>query len=211
MKILTLILFFVFTSFAQTARQLPVTVNSLTELQNYDGDFNSVIILVGKDSRDDGKGGIFRFDMNSTEAEDTAYMRVIKPNSVATGRWKRINTKIEVLPHGILLDNQGVKTFYASTVTDANGEVTLNLTRENTSTGTAFCQEIKYNDARSTVVATSVSSAVQSYVKNTTANLKQSTYGFYRANALTITLGLVYNPCASVGAGVPVQFRVECI
>ena len=212
----TLILFFClflfsFSVFAQSTKQLPIIVNTLAELQSYDGATDVVLIMVGATSRDDGRGGIYRFDMSSTESEDLVYLRVVKPANMTTGRWKRINSKVEVYPHGTLVINQNVKTFYAQATTDASGEITLNLTKENTAGGTAIFSEVWFNDSRANVTATTISNAIQSYVKNTSANLKTTTHGYYKANALTITLGLVYSPFTSVGAGVQVQFRVEGI
>ena len=107
-----------------------------------------------------------------------------------------------------MVNNGGVKTLYASGITDSSGGIQLYLTDDGTATGNALFAEIWRNTSQCTQPATGPSTAVQSYVKALSADLKSTTHGFYKANAVTVTLGLVYAPFAAVGAGIPAQFEI---
>lgn len=181
-------------------------MGSLKDSPTKDG---SVVFLVAKNAVGDNLGGFYRWDPTSTLAEDAQFMNVIKSNFTNTGRWIRIFQKVKVYPHGILVNNGGVRTFYAPGITNAGGEVSINLTEDNTPTGTPLFTEVWLNQSKATTESTSVSNSVQSYVKSTTADLKQTTHGYYKPNAVTITVGLLFNPVAAVGAGVNVQFKIE--
>lgn len=185
--------------------------DTLAEMQAAQVAAGAVALIVGRANATDGEGGFYRFDSAMSGTEDVTFGTQLISTRTAAGRWVRIFQRTKTLPHGILVMNGGVKTFYAPGVTNSAGEVTLNLTTDNTPTGPAIFTEIWFNAARAMAPAESVSNAVQNYVKNQTANLKSTTHGFYRANALNLVLGLLYNPFASTGAGVPVQFRVEGI
>ena len=166
------------------------------------------VFLAGKNAVGDNLGGFYRWDEAATGAEDAAYMNIVPSSRSATGRWRRIFVRNIQYPHGVLTFNGGIKTFYASGVTNANSDIMLYLTEDNTPAGAALFTEIWSNVSRSTATANGPSSAVQSYTKSLSADLKQTTHGYYKANALTITLGLVYAPFASVGAGIPAQFEI---
>lgn len=172
---------------------------------------NQQVLLIGRDSVGDGKGGFYRWDStDTTSAQDDTYLNVVTSSvNGATGRWVRVFQRARNTTGGVLVNIGGVKTYFTSGTTDSSGNITINLTEENTSGGTALFTNIMSIQANPQTNANGPSDAVQSYRKSLSTNLKTTTFGFYKANALTITLGLLYSPFASVGAGVPVQFRVE--
>ncbi len=183
-------------------------VPTSADLKNLAPNAGITVLLLGKDAIYDNLGGFYRWDAASTSDEDT-YLRAIPSSRSETGRWVRIFQKAQVLPHGILVNNGGVKTFYASGTTDANGKITLNLTMDNTLSGPAIFKAIWFNDSKCTSPAGSPQAAVTSYVESLSADLKKTIHGYFKANAVTILLSMVYNPFANVGANVPVQFRIE--
>ena len=166
-------------------------------------------LLVGRTSLDDGLGGFYRWDENATGADDLSFMNKLSSDVSPTGRWVRIFQKATSYPQGVLVKNGGVKTFYAGGVTNSNGDCTLNLTDDGTLSGNALFAEVWFNDSKSTVTATGPANAVTSYVKSLSSDLKTTTHGFFRANAVTVTLGLLYSPFAAVPAGIPVQFQIN--
>lgn len=165
------------------------------------------VFIAGKSSLGDNLGGFYRWDETATGSDD-AYMNLVSSNLTGTGRWRRLFVKSIVYPQGIMVMNGAVKTFYATGATNANGDITLNLTDDNTATGNALFAEIWSNVSRSIATATGPSSAVQSYTKSLSPDLRQTVHGYYKANPVTVTLGLLYTPFASVGAGVTAQFEI---
>lgn len=157
----------------------------------------------------DGLGGLYRWDAASTATVDTRFLNVIQSSTTATGRWVRVFQRARSLPHGILVMNGGVKTFFASGVTAADGSAALNLTMDNTPTGEAIFSDIWSNTSRARTVSATPGNAVQSFLMEESANFKTTKHGFYKANIATIALGLLYNPFIMVAAGTQVQFRVE--
>lgn len=169
------------------------------------------VFLTGRSSLGDNLGGFYYWDALANGAEDTPFMNLIASNRSATGRWRRIFSKVSTYPHGVMVNQGGVKTFYTSGVTDPSGTIAVNLTDDDTAAGKALFSEIWKNFSRSTQAASGPSAAVTSYVRSLSADLRATTHGFFRANPVTISLGLVYAPFAAVGAGVPVQFEVTGI
>lgn len=157
----------------------------------------------------DGQGGLYRWDASSTATEDTKFLNVVASSVSSAGRWIRVFQRARVLPHGILVMNGGVKTFFASGVTAADGTVSLSLTMDNTAGGEAIFTEIWSNTSIARTVSTTPGGAVQSFLVEEAANLKSTKHGFCKANVLTLALGLLYNPFIMVGAGVNVRTRVE--
>lgn len=187
-------------------------VNLLADLKAMVPSVNQKVLLAGKLTMNDGYGGLYYWDPLSADANDAIYLNVVQSDTVTgSGRWRRIVARISVLPHGTLVNITGVKTFYASKNTDANGAAQLYLTDTGLAGGAALFSEVWSNSSRAQTTATGPSQAVQSYTQELTSDLKSTTHGFYKANALTITLGLVYAPFASVGAGIPVQFEITGI
>lgn len=173
---------------------------------------NKVVLMVGKTAIGDNLGGFYRWDTTATGTDETVYLNIINSNISSAGRWVRIFQRARTLPGGgILVNNGGVKTLFLSGATNSSGDIILNLTDDNNSTGNAVFTEIWSIKATSTTDANGPGNAVQSYRKSLTTNLKVLTYGFYKANAITIALGLLYNPFASVGAGTVIQFEITGI
>lgn len=173
---------------------------------------NKIVMLVGRTAIGDNLGGFYRFDTAATGSDEMTYLNTINSSLTTKGRWVRVFQRARTITGGgIMVNNGGVKNFYISGTTNASGDVVLNLTDDNTATGNALFSEIWSITAISTTDANGPATAVQSYRKSLPAGLKTLTYGFYRANAITITLGGVIPPVASVGAGTIVQFRIDGI
>lgn len=212
MKKIISLLFLPLLTFGQNkTANILLQVDLMSNLKTQAIKHGTKVFLVGKYYVNDGLGGLYMYDSSSNVTQDTVYINSITSNLSSTGRWLRVFQKAKAYPQGILVSNGGVKTLFVSGTTDSNGEITINLTGENTSGGTALFKEVWAVNVNPTTDASSVTNAIQSYRKSLPANLKTCTYGFYKANALTITLGLLYNPFTSVGAGTIVNFRVEGI
>ena len=184
-------------------------VRTLTDLKAVAVGSISTVFMLGRVTSGDGLGGFYDWNETSTDAEDTQFLNTVVSNNSATGRWIRVYQKAKTVPQGILVSNGGVKTLYVSTVTDSNGKAKINLTTDNTPTGPSIFTEIWENRSYSKLTATGPGDAVQSYL--VAADLKTTTHGYYKANAITITLGLVVPPLASTGAGIAVGFKIEGI
>lgn len=186
-----------------------VKVGTLTELKATPVVQNKIVFMVGKDTLTDNQGGFFRWESTSTATEDNTFLNVVTSSisGVTTGRWLKIFTRARQFPGGTLVYlGGGMKQYFGSATTDSNGEVILPITEENTVGGTAIFNQVFASFADPVTVATGPATAVQSYKKAVTA--KTITWGFYRANALTVTLGLLFTPVASIGAGTVVNFVI---
>ena len=194
-----------------TVTQDLMQLSTLADLKALPVASGTKVFIAGKATVGDGLGGFYYWDANSNAAEDTTYLNVVASLKSATGRWVRMFQRARNYPQGVMVTNANVKTFYASAVTDANGDCTITLTDDNTPSGNPLFTDIWFNDSKATITATGPANSVTSYVKTLAANLKSTTHGYFRANAVTVTLGLLYNPFSTVGAGVPVQFRIDGI
>jgi len=188
-------------------------VKTLAELQTQPFDASVVVWMLCKAAMDDNMGGFYWWDPTSTAAVDNQYLTVIAStvNGSAPGRWIRLFQRTRTLPHGTLIYNGNVKRFIATGVTASDGTVTTNLTMDGTANGTPIFSEIWDNAARATSDAATLALANQSYKKTTATNLKSTTHQFYRANAVTFTLGLLYTPFAGAPAGIATVTVVEGI
>ena len=185
-------------------------VNVMADLKAMTPAANQNILLIGKTTVGDGLGGFYRWDASSTADEDLTYLNVIMSTVTSSGRWLRIFQKVRMTAGGAkLVMNGGVKTLFVTGTTDANGQIVVPLTEDGTAGGTALFNTIDSIVVTPQTDAVGPADAVQSYRKNLAANNKTATYGFYKANALTLTLGLVYSPFASIGAGTIVKFTVQ--
>ena len=169
-----------------------------------------IVLVLGRTSVGDGNSAFFRWDPTSTAAEDLTYMAVVKSNRTTVGRWVRVFQRNVTVPQGTLVMNGGVKTLYVAAVTDSNGRATINLTYENTPTGTPIFSEVWKNDSRARINASTQNEAVSSYMVQSAeaTSFKTTTHGYYKPNAVTLTIGLVYAPIANIGAGTTVLFEV---
>lgn len=192
--------------------EIPLTqiVNTLADLKALQPATNQIVLMVGKTLVGDNLGGFYRWDSSASGSDDT-YVNIVVSNVASNGRWVRVFQKARSVGGGILVNNGGIKTFYISGTTGSNGKITLNLTDDNTATGNALFSEIWSILPNPQTNAAGPADAVQSYRESMAANLKTTTYGFYKANAVTITLGLFLTPVASIGAGTVSQFRLDGI
>lgn len=184
-------------------------------------DSNATYFLIGRDTLGDGKGGFYYWDASSTEAEEMAYMSVIKSNLVEIGRFKRVFSRAIPLPHGVLTISGGVRTFYTTIphMTNTSGECTFNLTLDNTTTGPAIFTEIWWNQSRAIPPATSslsVNDIIKGDCKSQSANLKTTTHIFsrgaeYSGITLTSILSLVIKGLRIAPQNTQVQVRIEGI
>lgn len=172
---------------------------------------DAMMFVKGNQNIGDGLGGFYMWDATSTNTEDTQYLNYIKATDHTTGRWVRLFQRARVQNTGVMVNTGGVKAYYISGTTDANGNVTLNLTEDGTANGVALFSDIWAITTYPQVNANGPADAVQSYRKSLSANKKNVTYGFYKANALTVTLGLLFVPVTSIGAGTVISFKVEGI
>lgn len=163
----------------------------------------------GKTAPSDGLGGLYRWDPTSTAAEDMTFLNAVVSDQSATGRWVRVFQRVQQLPHGILVNTGGMKAFYAKGVTAADGTASIRLTLDNNDSGAPIFQEILSNVATARTTAQSAGDAVQAF--RMAEDLKSTKHGFSKANAVTMTLGLLLMPVAMVGAGVNVNFKIEGI
>jgi hypothetical protein len=166
---------------------------------------NAVVLVVGKLTVGDGMGAFYLFDADSTEAEDMTFLNVLTSSVSTTGRWKRLNVKTQTLPHGILTMNGGVKTFYASGVTNSSSEFTVNLTMDGTATGMAIFSQILDNSAKAYPTIASTNDAVNSVVKSEAAKI--TTYLFTRGN--NIVLGALGTLGANTFIAAPAGTKVR--
>lgn len=187
------------------------SVSTVTNLKDVAVLAGKKMFLGGKTSIGDGLGGFYYWDDTATDAEDTTYLNIIPSNLISTGRWKRTFENVIVYPQGILVNIGGIKKFYASGTSNVNGEIALNLTKENTSTGTNIFSEIWSNISRVKSDQLTVGASVTTYTKTTATSLKTTTHACYKPNPVTLVLGLLYNPLAAAGSGINIQFEITGI
>lgn len=152
--------------------------NTVVDLKSQAAINNAMVYVLGGSTVGDGKGGVYRWNDASTESEDLTYNNVVQVTGVQTGRWIRTNQNIFPYPQGTLFRIGSLRIFTASGVTDANGEVTFNLTTENTSNGTNIFSNIFFNSGQATVNATTPNDVVMGVVKTLSANNKTITFRF---------------------------------
>lgn len=186
-------------------------VMTLADLRNLPIHDGRVVLLLGKASILDNQGGFYRFDGNSTAPEDTTFMNIIISNLSERGRWIRVFQWAQELPHGKLVTNGGMKTFFVIGTSTAAGDVTVSLTRENNATGTPIFTDIWSILTHPMVEAASISGAVMTFRKSLSSDLKTLTYGLFRPNVNAVGQGVINNPFVALGAGIKVQFRIEGI
>lgn len=168
-----------------------ITINTIADLKLQSPSTDAVVLVMGQTTKADGRGGFYQWDSVDTTTEDTKYYNVVKVTSITTGRWKRVNVRMLELPHGNLVFNGGMKTFYTSGTLDANGRVTINLTYENTAGGTAIFSEIWFNTCQAKPVGATDNDLINGQPETQAANLKTCTYSFGRGNTVTLNLGIV--------------------
>lgn len=179
----------------------------LTDLRNFPIGEAARVFLMGKTAAGDGWGGTYYWDSASMATEDGTNLTVIASNKSQTGRWIRTGSRVESVPQGKIFTNGRVRVLYASGTTNSSGEITINLTRENTSGGTALFSEIWFEQSVPKAIASAAAALICS-PKTRAANLKTTTHVYTKANAITLLINLSYNPFIAAGSGIDVQFMV---
>lgn len=201
---------------ANTFDKTEFVMNRAT-LQNIAYVPNKMIFLISDTAVTDGRGGFYYYDPNATGV-DTVLMNTIWPNprkALSTGRWVKVFQRERQFPGGKMEYNGTTRRYTTSALTDASGNITLKLTEDTTSTGIALFKKIDGIIPLPDVAASQLTDAIISFPKKTMADatyLKTPMFGFYKPNAISITLaslpivGLL--PVASVGPGIKVNFLV---
>lgn len=187
-----------------------ISVSTQAELKAVFPAPGMIAYLLSKSTIGDNLGGFYRWDENATGADDTLYMKSFCSSTKPTGRWVRTFQTIALLTHGTLFIEGGKKTFYASLDTVSGGTASLNLTMDNTATGDPIFREILSTRADCLSNAATVADLVLSGRKSLSADLKQVSYLFFKANPIaSITVGNSYSPYVAIGPGIKVGFRIE--
>jgi len=202
---------------AAAATQSVRVAADLAGLRAAERSANILVLLMGKTGGADGLGGTYYWDAASTDAEDLAYLNTVAVSGITTGRWKRLSTRVTVLPQGILTVNGGVKTLYATaTVAGTAGQAALNLTTNNVATGPAIFTEIW--DNKSSVKPPAVASTVEDNIncdcQSEATDLKTTVHVATRGSKTTLPavatalLGLVITSQRYAPAGTVLRITV---
>ncbi|QKZ15185.1 discoidin domain-containing protein [Spirosoma sp. KUDC1026] len=147
---------------------------------------NIVVLVQGKTTATDGQGAFYRWMPLSTDAEDMTFLNVVISSLATTGRWVRLNVRNLQLPHGVLAMSGGLKTFYASGLTNVSSEFVVNLTYEGTATGTPIFSQILEN----TTVATPTTYASTNDIVTgapISETAKTTTYHYIKGNNIILS------------------------
>ncbi|GAB4001456.1 hypothetical protein GCM10028807_57640 [Spirosoma daeguense] len=174
---------------------------------------NTPVFVLGKSSITDGFGAIYTYDSLCTDAEDMVNLNAIKSSVTSAGCWRRLNVKTQSLPGGMLFTNGGKKEYFTTRVTDSNGEATINLTTDNTSTGTALFTTIYTNSCVMTTGVTSTSEVVTFYPKSVSADKKVTVHKGFKNNPTTVSLlglvNLAIAPLTTPPSGLTLNCKTE--
>lgn len=181
--------------------------NTLADLQAATVNDGDIVFLLCKSTSSDGLGGFYRWDASSTVAADTTFMNTVVSNQSATGRWVRVFQRAATLPQGVLVNMGGVKTLFATAICNSSGQATVNLTMDNTTTGVPIFNTILSNTSKCIQAQANPTAAIDTYVVSQSTT--STTHGAYKPNAVSLTVGLLYNPYSAVAAGTPLSFRVD--
>jgi len=187
------------------ANGIPV-FNSITDLKKQSGIDSAIVYVAGGQDITDFRGAFYRYLASSTATEDNTYFGVVKPTSVTTGRWMRVNQTTINYPQGTLFRIGLLKIFVASSTTNAQGESTLNLTTDNTTNGTSIFANILYNMSMAITPATTANDVVSSSVKvqANTVNMKYTTHRYAKGSLGVLGIATLSNPANNT----PVQFFI---
>lgn len=192
----------------------PDTVGTLRTYYANQGCFS---YTCGKTTKYDGLGGAYTFDTTSTLADDG--YKVLQPGyglpcALVKGRWIRVNQSVTQYPQGTLyVLPGGYKKFIGQFTTTSTGNtVTVNLTTDNTSTGTAlFTNTLLKGDAN--VAASSLPTgytAAQSGDAAFGTGNKTASFTFIYSNVVNVSLiGLNVASIGTMSAGAVVTFSIE--
>lgn len=71
-------------------------IDTFDELRSRVGNLNATIEVLGRTNINDGVGGVFYWDITSTESDDD--LNIIQVDNIAEGRWIRLTTKSAGIP-----------------------------------------------------------------------------------------------------------------
>jgi hypothetical protein len=187
-----------------------VRINLISDLQTTRVTHNQVVLVVGKTTMGDGLGGFYRWDANSTAAVESVFMNVVASSVTTKGRWLRIFQRARSLAQGVLVNNGGVKTLYATGTTDANGRITINLTEENTAAGTALFTDVWLTTGEATNGAATPNDVATGSRVSLSTDKKVLVYQFSRGNSSVVSLlGVNVLGMRAVASGTPVAVRID--
>jgi len=204
-KLIVLIIFLSNIAYGQQSLSL-VVCDNISEMLSKPVHTKAKYWVVNAVNVNDGLGGVYYYDSLSTEAVDNTYWNVVKPTSVTVGRFKRANTRNVKLTQGMLEQNGGVKTLTVLTTLNVAGEATVNLTYDNTATGTKIFTDTPVVHCTAQPNGTTANNMIIGQPKSFSADQKQITVAFSRGNegVLAILLGLRAAP-----AGTPVAVIIK--
>lgn len=190
-----------------------ISKTQLAELKATPGSVENIIITLGQNAKGDSKGALYYWDALSTEAEDAVYYNTVQATGITTGRWKKVFTRMQTLPHGTLVTNAGKKEFFATNKPiTATSDITLYLTMDGTATGAPIFTEVWFDDSKAVVNTSNVNDAVSSYRISLSSDLKTLKHGFFRGNANAVTvLGVNLLSFRGAVAGTLINFKIEGI
>lgn len=121
----------------------------------------AIVLVTGAATMNDGRGGFYRWSSSATGDDDTRFYRIVTSSRSSSGRWVRIFTSTRELPHGILHMAGGLRIFIATAgVTDANGEVAVQLTDTGVAGGTPLFSEVWFDSASARPTTTTTANDV---------------------------------------------------
>jgi hypothetical protein len=104
------------------------TINNISELRTRKGSTGVKVSVNGLVSFNDGKGGEYFWDATSTDADNNS--TIIAVNTVATGRWKKVNSDLALtggtLTGNLTLSPSNINTRRVATYADLTALVALN-------------------------------------------------------------------------------------
>lgn len=153
-----------------------IQAETINDIKNISPATGTKVFLAGRLAIGDSAGGFYYWDKDSNLEEDTPYFNIIKSDVINVGRWRRIFSKANTYPHGTLTNNAGIKRFFTSGITNANGEVIINITEDGTVNGIAIFQEIWIINQELINTNTNLSNIILGNRKSVSSNLKQVIY-----------------------------------
>lgn len=172
---------------------------------------STVVFVSGIGSAMDNNGALYRYNMaNTATTDDTKYFNVIKSTQNTTGAWERLNVRMRDYPQGTLETNGARKTFWVRGTTNANGEVTVYATTDNTATGPAIFNQIIFHAVNSQTPAATPNDVVTGCVKTESADRKIIVYRFAKGGSTTVSLlGAIVAGLSTPATGTPVMIKID--
>lgn len=191
------------------------TVDTAGALRGFYGNHRTLAVVYGKDSLRDGLGSNYMFDTASVAADD-GYLHIVPGQylgcPIPKGRWERVIQSPLVYPQGSLYKLPGgLRVFIGNlTTSSASNNVTVNLTTDNTPTGTSFFTS-------STVISEAVANPSGFPVGSTAkfaggsipAGNKTATFTFEYSSLVTVALVGNLLQLGTMPSGTPIKYIVQ--